>query len=141
MKVSPTNFLTIGQVSQQTGLTPSTLRFYEREKLFFAPVRRDSAGRRLFTEEEVEWLRVCTKLRSSGMPLTDIKRYAQLVIDGPGNEEERLAILREHEERVKGQVADLQDALAVIHRKVEIYLSHLSQGDADQLWTHGPTCK
>jgi DNA-binding transcriptional MerR regulator len=117
------------------------LRFYEREKLFFAPVRRDSAGRRLFTEEEVEWLRVCTKLRSSGMPLTDIKRYAQLVIDGPGNEEERLAILREHEERVKGQVADLQDALAVIHRKVEIYLSHLSQGDADQLWTHGPTCK
>ena len=51
--------------------------------------RRDAAGRRVFTGEEVEWLKVCTKLRSSGMPLPEIRRYAELVVAGPGNEIER----------------------------------------------------
>jgi DNA-binding transcriptional MerR regulator len=103
-------------------------------------VRRNSAGRRVFTAEEVEWLRVCTKLRSSGMPLPEIRRYAQLVVAGPGNEDERFGILRLHEERVRRQVADLQEALAVIHRKVEIYAGHLAAGTADQLWRGGPEC-
>lgn len=131
---------TIGEVSAQTGLTTHTLRFYENEGLFFTPVRRNSAGRRVFTEEEVMWLRVCTKLRSSGMPLPSIKRYAALVKAGPGNEQERLAILTDHEDHVKQQVADLQEALDVIHVKVEVYLRHLEAGTADRLWTNGPEC-
>ncbi|MDN6555159.1 MAG: MerR family transcriptional regulator [Acidipropionibacterium jensenii] len=135
-----TKTFTIGEVSALTGLTTHTLRFYEQEGLFFAPVRRDSAGRRIFTDEEVEWLRVCGKLRSSGMPLPDIRAYAQLVLAGPGNEQERLAILRGHEERVRQQVEDLQEALSVIHGKVETYLAHLATGTADRLWTDGPDC-
>jgi hypothetical protein len=47
----------IGQVSELTGLTTHTVRFYEQEGLFFAPVRRNAAGRRVFTAEEVEWLK------------------------------------------------------------------------------------
>lgn len=133
--------LTIGEVSALTGLTTHTLRFYEQEGLFFAPVRRNAAGRRVFTREEVEWLKVCTKLRSSGMPLPEIRRYAQLVVDGPGNEADRLELLRQHEAKVQHQVADLQAALAVIHQKVEIYLSHLGAGTADQLWRNGPDCE
>jgi DNA-binding transcriptional MerR regulator len=132
--------LTIGEVSALTGLTTHTLRFYEQEGLFFAPVRRNAAGRRVFTDEEVEWLRVCTKLRSSGMPLPEIRRYAQLVTDGAGNEAERLEILRRHEVKVQQQVADLQEALGIIHRKVEIYARHLTAGTAGQLWRNGPQC-
>jgi DNA-binding transcriptional MerR regulator len=132
--------LTIGEVSELTGLTTHTLRFYEQEGLFFAPVRRDTGGRRVFTEEEVEWLKVCTKLRSSGMPLPEIRRYAELVVAGPGNEAERLEVLRRHEEKVRQQVADLQEALGVIHRKVEVYVSHLAAGTASELWRHGPEC-
>ncbi|WP_432841255.1 MerR family transcriptional regulator [Dactylosporangium sp. CA-092794] len=132
--------LTIGEVSAMTGLTTHTLRFYEQEGLFFAPVRRNAAGRRVFTEDEVEWLRVCTKLRSSGMPLPEIRRYAQLARDGAGNEAERFEILRRHEAKVRRQVADLQEALAVIHAKVEIYAGHLAAGTADRLWLDGPTC-
>jgi DNA-binding transcriptional MerR regulator len=133
--------LTIGQVSALTGLTTYTLRFYEQERLFFAPVRRDAAGRRVFTGEEVEWLKVCTKLRSSGMPLPEIRRYAELVVAaGPGNEIERFEILRRHEAKVRQQVDDLQEALGIIHAKVEIYARHLSAGTADQLWRDGPEC-
>lgn len=131
---------TIGEVGEQTGLTTHTLRFYEKEGLFPMPVRRDPAGRRVFSVEDVEWLRVCTKLRSSGMPLPSIRAYVELVVAGPGNEHERLAVLQEHEENVRRQVADLQDALAVIHHKVDLYQRRLSEGTADGLWRNGPEC-
>lgn len=131
---------TIGEVGERTGLTTHTLRFYEKEGLFPMPVRRDAAGRRVFSGDDVEWLRVCTKLRSSGMPLPSIRAYVELVVAGPGNEEGRLAILREHEENVRQQVADLQDALAVIHFKVDLYQRRLAEGTADNLWRNGPEC-
>lgn len=131
---------TIGEVSGLTGLTTHTVRFYEKEGLFFGPVRRDSAGRRVFTDFELQWLRVCMKLRSSGMPVPEICRYAELILAGPGNEAERLALLTGHEARVRQQMADLQEALNVIHDKVEIYTRHLGAGTAARLWTHGPEC-
>jgi DNA-binding transcriptional MerR regulator len=130
----------IGEVSELTGLTTHTVRFYEQEGLFFAPVRRNAAGRRMFTAEEVEWLKVCLRLRSSGMPLPEIRRYAELVLKGDGNEAERLEILREHEARVQQQVADLTEALDVIHHKVELYAQRLREGTADELWRDGPEC-
>lgn len=131
---------TIGGASALVGLTTHTLRFYEQEGLFFAPVRRDAAGRRVFTQEEVEWLRVCTKLRSSGMPLPEIRRYAQLVREGAGTVGERFEVLRRHEAKVAQQVADLQEALEIIHAKVELYARRLTAGTADRLWLDGPEC-
>jgi DNA-binding transcriptional MerR regulator len=132
--------LSIGEVSALTGLTTHTLRFYEQEGLFAEPVRRNTAGRRVFTDQEVGWLKVCTKLRSSGMSLPDIRRYAELVREGPGNETERFEILRRHEAKVRQQVADLQEALDVIQAKVTLYAEHLAAGSADRLWRNGPAC-
>ncbi|MHC1559310.1 MerR family transcriptional regulator [Actinomycetospora sp. C-140] len=141
MTTETETLLSIGEVSERTGLPTHTLRFYEQEGLFAGPVRRNAAGRRLYTAEQAHWARVCTKLRSSGMPLPEIHRYVALVREGPGNEEERFAILRAHERTVQQQVADLQEALAVIHTKVEIYENALADGTADQLWRDGPTCE
>jgi DNA-binding transcriptional MerR regulator len=132
--------LSIGEVSELTGLSTHTLRFYEQEGLFVEPVRRTSAGRREFDEQEVGWLRVCTKLRSSGMSLPDIRRYVELVREGSGNEAERFELLRQHEAKVTQQVADLQEALDVIKAKVSLYAEHLAAGSADTLWRNGPTC-
>jgi len=76
--------LSIGQVAERTGLGVHTLRFYEREGLLAMPVRR-AAGRRVYSEDDVEWLDICTELRSSGMPPAEIRRYAELVREGLGN--------------------------------------------------------
>ena len=97
-------------------------------------------GRRVFTDQEVGWLRVCTKLRSSGMPLADIRRYADLVRQGPGTESARLDLLRAHEAAVTRQVADLNEDLDVIKFKVALYEEALAAGSADALWRDGPSC-
>ncbi|MEU7577301.1 MerR family transcriptional regulator [Streptomyces sp. NPDC041068] len=126
--------LSIGEVAQRSGLSVHALRFYEREGLFANPVRRLSNGRRVYHEEDLEWLAICTKLRSSGMSLAEIRRYIELARQGPGNEHERLELLRRHESRVEAQIRELQDTLEVMRYKVRIYEDHLARGEADRLW-------
>jgi DNA-binding transcriptional MerR regulator len=128
-------FLSIGQVAESTGLSPDTLRFYEREGLLPAPVERDANRRRRYREDDIEWLRICTNLRASGMPLAAIRRYAELVRQGPGNEKDRLTILREHQQRVGEQIAALTRCLEMISWKVGVYEASLADGTAAQLWS------
>jgi DNA-binding transcriptional MerR regulator len=125
--------LSIGQVAESTGLTVHTLRFYEREGLLATPVHRDAGGRRLYSEWDLEWLDVCTRLRASGMPLTAIRQYAALVRAGDGNETDRLALLREHQKRVAGQIAALTECLDLINFKIALYEGSLAGGFADPL--------
>ncbi|MEV6010739.1 MerR family transcriptional regulator [Streptomyces sp. NPDC051976] len=126
--------LSIGEVAERSGLSVHALRFYEREGLFPNPVRRLSNGRRIYHEEDLEWLAICTKLRSSGMSLATIRQYMELVGQGPGNEHERLELLRRHEHRVEAQIRELQETLDVMRHKVRIYEDHVHRGDADRLW-------
>ncbi|MFE9552477.1 MerR family transcriptional regulator [Streptomyces sp. NPDC006692] len=126
--------LSIGEVAERSGLSVHALRFYEREGLFANPVRRLTNGRRVYHEEDLEWLALCTKLRSSGMSLATIRQYIELARQGPGNEQERLALLRQHEEHVEAQIRELHETLAVMRDKVRIYEDHLARGEADRLW-------
>ncbi|WP_037679960.1 MerR family transcriptional regulator [Streptomyces griseus] len=126
--------LSIGEVAQRSGLSVHALRFYEREGLFANPVRRLSNGRRIYHEEDLEWLAICTKLRSSGMSLATIRQYIDLARQGPGNEHERLELLRRHESDVEKQIRDLQETLQVMRYKVRIYEEHVVRGEADRLW-------
>jgi DNA-binding transcriptional MerR regulator len=133
--VETTRGLSIGQVAERTGLSVHALRLYEREGLLAGAVRRDSGGRRVYTEADVDWLSYCTRFRASGMPLATIGRFADLVRRGPGTEGERLELLREHQRRVTEQIADLTECLDVIAGKVRAYEEHLAKGTAAELWS------
>jgi DNA-binding transcriptional MerR regulator len=120
--------LSIGQVAERTGLSVHALRFYEREGILANPVRRGPGGRRVYSEDDVEWLTVCIVLRASGVPVVAIRRYTDLFRQGVGNEEERLTLLREHRERVTTQIDELTRCLALINYKVGAYEDILAQG-------------
>ncbi|MFF7250195.1 MerR family transcriptional regulator [Embleya sp. NPDC008237] len=126
--------LSIGEVAERTGLSVHALRFYEREGLLVGPVQRTSGGRRRYTSLDVEWLLICVKLRESGMPLVDLKHFAELVRRGPGNEAERLQLLDAHRQRVDAQIQALEECRSVIAWKVGVYAEHLARGEADGLW-------
>ena len=83
----------------------------------------------------MDWLDVCTRLRASGMPLTAIRRYADLVRAGAGNEEERLALLRRHQEHVTARIGELTACLDLISFKVRLYEDRVARGAADPLWS------
>lgn len=115
-----------------------TLRFYEQQNLLIAPVARTSGGRRAYTTGDVEWLQICVKLRESRMPLEQLQRFAELVRRGPGNEDERLALLDEHRRRIEAQIQSLQECREVIDWKVAIYGEHVRAGRAAGLWAPEP---
>ncbi|MFC4116987.1 MerR family transcriptional regulator [Nonomuraea zeae] len=112
--------LSIGQVAARTGLSIHALRFYEREGLLANPIRRGPAGHRVYSEQDVQWLNLCVILRTTGMPLPEIRRYADLVRKG-ADHGERLAVLRRHQEQVMDQLSALTESLDLISRKVRAY--------------------
>jgi hypothetical protein len=48
---------------------------------------------------------------------------------GQGNEEQRLALLRSHRARVLAQLAEVQDHLGAIDRKIGIYVDQIERRD------------
>ena len=117
--------MTIAQAAERSGLSKDTLRYYERDGLMLAPVDRSATGHRRYTERDLTWIELITRLRATGMPIRDVRRYADLVRAGDGNEEERLELLREHRRLVLAQLAEVQEHLGAIDRKIGIYVDKL----------------
>ncbi|RNL62994.1 MerR family transcriptional regulator [Nocardioides marmoriginsengisoli] len=113
--------LTIAEAAAQTGLTAHTLRYYERDGLMLAAPERAASGHRRYSERDLTWIELINRLRSTGMPIRDVRRYAGLVRDGDGNEAERLALLKAHRERVEAQLAEVTGHLRAIDHKIGIY--------------------
>ncbi|GAA4634385.1 MerR family transcriptional regulator [Actinoallomurus vinaceus] len=126
--------VTIAEAARRTGVSVHTLRYYERAGLVVTPVDRTVSGRRRYHELDLKWILICTKLRATGMPIRTIRRYAQLVSDGPGNEQERLALLEAHRADVTAKLAEIQENLRLIDHKIDTYRGSLAAGDADRLW-------
>lgn len=118
--MSDASRMSIGEVARRTGLSVHALRFYEREGLLLHPVER-VGGRRVYDSENVEWLVLCTILRAADMPLSEIRRYTDLAREGPGNEQARLALLREHQHRVADRLATLDGVRQAIDAKIAAY--------------------
>jgi len=119
--------MTIGEAAEHSGLTTHTLRYYERDGLMLAPIERSSTGHRRYSDRDLVWIELVTRLRATGMPIRDVRRYAELVRAGDGNEEERLALLRDHRRSVLAQLAEVQDHLGAIDRKIGIYVDKLER--------------
>ena len=111
----------IAEAAAATDLTPDTLRYYERDGLMLAPVSRSATGHRRYSEGDLTWIQLLTCLRGTGMPIRDVRRYAELVRAGGGNEQARLDLLRAHRAHVLAQLAEVQEHLGAIDRKIGIY--------------------
>ena len=126
--------LSIAEAARRTGVSVHTLRYYERAGLVVTTIDRTTGGRRRYQQLDLDWIAVCTRLRATGMPIKTIRRYAQLVSAGHGNERERLAVMEAHRAEVVAKLVELQENLELIDHKIDVYRGRLDAGDADQLW-------
>jgi DNA-binding transcriptional MerR regulator len=127
---TPTRTLTIAEAAAATGLSPHTLRYYERDGLLLDAVERASSGHRRYTERDLGWLHLLTRLRATGMPIREIREYADLVRRGDGTEPQRLALLQAHRDAVRAQLAEAAEHLAAIEMKIDLYAGRLGAGEA-----------
>jgi len=121
---------TVGEMAKLLGVSPSTLRFYDREGLL-PFVARSDGGIRVFTDENIRWLRLIGCLKQAGMPLREIKRYIELSFEGDGTIEARLEMFVQQREKLENQIAELRRTLEVVEYKCWFYETAREAGSAD----------
>lgn len=122
----------IAEAADASGLSPDTLRYYERDGLMLRPVGRSATGHRRYTAADLQWIGLLNCLRGTGMPIRDVRRYAELVRGGAGNETARLDLLRAHRVQVLSQLAEVQEHLGAIDRKIGIYTEKVDALDLER---------
>jgi len=117
--------LAIADAARRTGLTSHTLRYYERDGLMLRAVGRSRSGHRIYTDEDLQWIAMLTRLRATGMPIREIRQYAAMCRAGGGNELAQLELLRAHRARVLAQLTEVTRHLGAIDNKIGIYTERL----------------
>ena len=109
----------IATAAEHLKVNPHTLRYYERIGLVV--VARDSAGHRRYDAAAVRRLVFLTRMRTSGMPISDLRHYVELVDAGDTTVPERLDMMLEHRDTLRSQISQLQLALAATEYKIATY--------------------
>lgn len=109
----------VATAARHLGVNPHTLRYYERIGLVRVP--RDAAGHRRYDARAVRRLVFLTRMRTSGMSISDLRHYVDLVDAGEQTAPERLDLLLEHRDTLRAQIAQLQLALAATEYKIASY--------------------
>jgi DNA-binding transcriptional MerR regulator len=109
----------IGEFSKLSGISIDTLRYYEKEKLIV--VERDSSSRRKYTDLDIQWIAFIKRLKETGMPIKQIRRYAVLRYQGDSTLRERLVMLKEHRSYVVAQKESWDANLKHLDEKMKTY--------------------
>ena len=123
---TPQRELTIAEAAEASGVSPHTLRYYERAGLLDR-VDRNGSGHRRYGEADLERIRFLGKLRATGMPIREVLRYAQLLKAGDATNEERLALLEAHREAVLADLEATRRNLELIEWKIDFYKERLGR--------------
>lgn len=110
----------ISEISERSGLSIHTLRYYEKEGLL-TNISRNESGRRVYSEVDLMWLIWIQRLKSTGMSLEDIKRFSLLRSMGDSSISDRKNMLIEHSKKLKSDIKRLQDELDIVEYKVVAY--------------------
>jgi DNA-binding transcriptional MerR regulator len=118
--------LTISDAARASGVSAHTLRYYERAGLL-DPVDRAESGHRRYADEDLARIHFLTKLRSTGMPIRQIREYAVLIRRGEDTRAARLSLLERHRDAVRVQLAETERNLELIDSKIDFYRERLAE--------------
>ncbi|OIK08845.1 MerR family transcriptional regulator [Bacillus sp. MUM 116] len=116
----------IGEVAKIVGVTPSMLRYYEKEGLL-TPHRNEN-NLREFTDEDIGWFQFLLHLKDSGMSISELKQYTKWREMGDETIPERMDLLENRKHLVELEIQKLQQNLGILNRKIKYYKDQL-KGD------------
>lgn len=120
----------ISEVANALNLTVYTLRYYDKEGLM-PFVERTASGTRLFKESDIDALRIIECLKSTGMPIKEIKNFIDWCSDGDSTLQQRYDMFLERKATVEAQMEELKRTMEVIEHKCMYYKTALDAGTED----------
>lgn len=114
----------IAEVSEKYGLSPDTLRYYERVGLL-PTVTRSESGIREFSDVDIKRVEFIKCMRSAGLPVEVLTEYIALVQQGDSTIAARKAILTQQRELLQARMREMQKTLDLLNYKIDIYETKL----------------
>lgn len=112
--------MTITEVANKYGLTPDTLRYYERIGLLPA-VSRTGGGIRNYSESDCRWVEYLKCMRSAGVSVETLTEYVALFRQGPETIPARKKLLLEQRAQIAARIQELNGVLARLDWKLDGY--------------------
>lgn len=122
---------TIGQVSEMFNLPISTLRYYDKEGLF--PNIERASGIRIFSENEIETLRVIECLKKSGVEIKDIKQFMEWCSQGSATYNLRREFFENQKESIEKKIEKLEKVLDMVKFKCWYYEQAIKDGNENKI--------
>ncbi len=128
--------MTIKEVSEKYGISPDTLRYYERSGMI-PPVTRTSSGRRDYQSDDLEWVEQAVCMRNAGLPVDALSEYVRLCRMGDATFPQRLQLLMQQRQSLLQQQKQLRDSLYRLDYKIQRYEIAVETGTLT--WPSGGT--
>ena len=109
--------MNIGQVGEQSGLAPKTIRYYEQIGLITAD--RGTNGYRNFTQTHLEKLRFLARARSLGFTIEDCRALLALYEDPHRASADVKAVAQQHLHHIDQKIAELKGMRAALTTLVD----------------------
>lgn len=123
---------TIKEVAEKMDVSEHTLRFWAKSG-FFPFVTRDKNNIRMFSEDDLNWVKIVKCLRSVGTESRLVKRYVDLCIIGDSTIPERYEIIKATKEKALKQMEELNKQLEMLDYK-EDYYKNLIKNNLNDNW-------
>jgi DNA-binding transcriptional MerR regulator len=107
-------------VAENLNVSAKTLRFYEEQGIL-PNISRDEKGRRVYSEQQMDWISFILCLRETGMPISKIKEYKDLYVAGNTTFLQREEMLIQHKLEVQKKIEESVKHLEEINYKIAMY--------------------
>lgn len=115
----------IGEFSKLTGIGIHALRYYEMEHLI-EPVRKANK-RRCYTDADIKWVEFIKRLKDTGMPIKEIRKYSELRRIGDATLAARKEMLIQHRMKLLEEIEKMHDNLLKLDNKIEYYSGEIEK--------------
>ena len=112
--------MTIAEVSRKYGITPDTLRYYERAGLLPA-ISRTPGGVRNYSKSDCDWVEYIKCMRCAGVSVEALAEYVQLFHQGDSTIPVRKALLLRQRAEIAARLEELTQVLQRLDRKLSSY--------------------
>ena len=123
---------TIKEVAEKMDVSEHTLRFWAKSGFFPFLTRNDNIVR-MFSENDLNWVRIVKCLRSVGTQTKDVKRYIDLCIIGDSTIKERYQIILDTKAKALEQMDELKKQLELLDYKENFY-KNLIKNHLEDVW-------
>lgn len=123
---------TIKEVADKLDISEHTLRFWAKSG-FFPFITRDKNNIRLFSENDLNWVRIVKCLRSVGTENKAIKRYIDLCIIGDSTIKERYQIILDTKKKAYEQMEELKKQIDLLDYRESFY-KNLIKNNLEDSW-------